>query len=343
MEWLRRLFSLPERSPGHSNPFYSPTWEDIIDGSNNARSLPHSDKVFSDDNYSDHPFIDPREFDESFSSVFGQMDDMFHQLDAMMRGFHTPGQMMITEIPDDPSSPQRRSPRDFLLKVPDSEGSDGGGGSSGRPPEHVPQDKRSSIFGYSDPHRGGSEDGDDLDNYHRHDGGFTTLDPRSMMDHIFKSFSWGISGSLFGGYQESDGLTDSADDSGQPSADAVRKEDSDLDDRITGGLSQLLKDGPRYWYGATGDSGQGDPSYIQSETVQPQPGVHHSYRSTSIVRIRRPDGSVEETKKYTDSSGREEVVVTHSHPDTSSAHPGQPDGSSGPGHLPSIFSWIFTK
>ncbi|XP_064103196.1 uncharacterized protein LOC135213170 [Macrobrachium nipponense] len=121
--------------------------------------------------------------------------------------------------------------------------------------------------------------------------------------------------------------------------------------RITGDFSNLLKNMPKYDPPVV----PGQPGISSPESMETQPRIQQRYHSTSIVRIRRPDGSIEETRKYTDSTGREEVTVTQTQPQDgtpggSLLHPGDQrffDGQNTPDvpihRLPSIFSWIFTR
>nr|XP_045610552.1 HCLS1-associated protein X-1-like isoform X1 [Procambarus clarkii] len=350
MDWFNKLFGFRERSKEDVNPFRRPTWEEIVEKEKYSNGMPRSDELFSSDLYSDRSFFSPGDSEDSFSSVFHQMDDMFRQLDIMMKGFHGhPGQMMITDIPDSETS-ERKSPRDYLLKVPDSDSQDG----VDQPSKHTPQHPHSHYFGGVGPYHGHAEDNYQEGNIYFDEshsfGGFGLFDPHGMIDNFFKNFGWGLQGTPFGEFPNPHTLPGSDEDPTDHNAgSAGKKEDLDLDDRVTGGLSQLLKDGPSYSYESSPSPGSNHPLVTQPETTQPHSGVQQSYRSTSIVRIRRPDGTIEETKKYVDSSGREEVVVTHTQPDgsisssSSPLEPGDYRGSNGLGHFPSIFSWIFTR
>ncbi|KAG7175428.1 uncharacterized protein LOC121858358 [Homarus americanus] len=354
MDWLRRFIGFHDRSQQDANPLRNPTWEEI----RRSEGTPPSAGPFvgGDDDFT--PFKD---FESSYSSLFNEMDNMLRQFNMMMEDFQRhPGQV-ITKLPaidEDPSD--HKSPRDFLLKEPDSEPSE----DSNNPPDgHTPHHPYSPYFGPTHPYSGPADDDDDGENdgyhdeFHRFGGGFgiQVFDPHRMIDDFFKDFGGWNFGEMqpFGENPDSHALPGPGTDSGGHSRDSlIKKEDTDLDDRITGGLSQLLKEekGPSYSYDAPPTSPDSSvPNVIQPETDRSQPGIRGSYRSTSIVRIRRSDGTIEETKRYTDSSGREEVIVTHSQPDNGSGsgplqQPGELEGAnSHDGYWPFIFSKIFTR
>lgn len=348
-------------SHSEGNPFRSPTWEEIFDSRNFSDRPPPTDEQYKDFHMggSFSYNMGGGEYEDSFSSVFGQMDDMFRQLDSIMQGFHGggyPGQVIITESPDFEDSSDDQSPRESLLKKPD-----GGVPERGPSPRHRFPHFRSPFHGpvISDP----EEEGSDFDENGQagigpggfgggRGGGdfqeFGMADPFQMMEEFFKSFGGGGGFGVipFGEHPGVPMLPKPGGGGGEsgenPRDSVVKKEDVDLDDRITGGFSDLLKDMPKY-----------DPPVIpgQPSMTQPQPRVQHRYHSTSVVRIRRPDGSVEETRKYTDSTGREEVTVTHTQPED--GNPAGPlirqdqgifDGHNRPQpFLPSIFSWFYTR
>ncbi|KAK7067074.1 hypothetical protein SK128_021690 [Halocaridina rubra] len=278
-------------------------------------------------------------YHDSFSMEFGQIDDMFHQLDSIMQRFHGfhghPGQVFISEEPDAENPTNSQPPRDSLLKTPDSQTPDGSY------PQHTLPHRRSPFYG---PAISDHED-DGNDHFGLGHGGrfggfreFGMADPFQMMEDIFKSF-----GRMPFDWNPGTPMLPDPEDNPRNS---VLKSDSDLDDRITGGFSDLLKDMPGY----NPPNVQGQPSITTPKGYKPQ--VQQKYQSTSIVRIRKPDGSIEETRKYTDNTGREEMTVTHVQPEDGHK-PGSLlrqdqdvfDGRSGAPHnfSPSLFSWIFTR
>lgn len=369
MDWFRRIFGYSDqlqkdgkpfkdptweeilenrnnsdRSQKDANPFRDPSWEEILGNRNHSDRFQATDDLFSGSFYNEDLFTHPKEFEDSFTSVFGQMDDMFRQLNLMFQGFHEhQDQMMITDVPGSHVPSERRAPRDFLLKVPDSKQSD----DSNNFPERQSSDQpHSPYFGPIHPHHGPEDENDDEELR-----SFDSFGDFTIFDDIFKSFG-GIIGRTPGGFSDFDAFPDRGMDSRDHSRESVmKKEDSDLDSRISGDVSQMLKEGPKYE--SPTRSGSDHSNIVQPETHQPQPRIHQIYRSKSVVRIRQPDGSIEETTKYVDSSGREEVIVTRTQPDggRSQDHPLLPDqgGPDGPGEHPqapfhpSFFSRIFTR
>ncbi|KAK3866506.1 hypothetical protein Pcinc_027968 [Petrolisthes cinctipes] len=254
-----------------------------------------------------NPSFDP--FFGHMSEVFGQMDSMFSQMDNIMRGFHqhTPGHVVITEIPDtstmrpqlDPPD-HRNTPRDHLLKVPDSD------------PTHT-QLPHSSI--QQQQQRPDSDDDDNNNNDNNNifgdgGGGIGGMDPMSVFERFFGGLGLGTGSSLFGDRPD---VSWPGGDDDQPnphhSRHSLLKTDSDLDDKD---VSQIFKEGPGYSYGPGHNNKEG-PQYGYGPDSEPRSQSRSVFRST--VRITRPDGTVREETKYRDSSGREEVTITDTQPD----------------------------
>lgn len=139
--------------------------------------------------------------------------------------------------------------------------------------------------------------------------------------------------------------------------DAMIKTDTDLDEQTeSSGIDHLLSEhSPSYSYssessppvspfwGPGGDSGD-QGCYSSPSIPSNDQHVHRSFTSTSIRRIVRPDGSVEERRTYRDSSGKEEVTVTEMDPSTAGPLLARDDffGSGGSGSLlGSIFRKLF--
>lgn len=340
MDWFRRMFGFPDRrSYPDDNPFRNPTWEEIM-GNRDRMEPPHMHRpgVYDD-------FFGPGGPEDHFTSVFGQMDSMFQQLDAMMQGLQQhPGHFVITEEPENPS--EKLAPRDFMLKAPDSDLAEEPG---------LPQDR---------PLEGESQEGHQHWGPHGFSGGFGGFggfhggihgglnDPFHMMEEFFHNFGRHFGGPSFEGPHGGGPpmLPGPGMDHSDSNRDSVLKEDSDLDDRVSGGLSQLLKEGPQY---DSLNPPAGNTPFGPPDGGQLQPGIQRRFHSSTITRIRRPDGSIEETRKYRDSTGREEEVVTHYQPETEASpggllKPGEGgrDGPEGGHHAtpgPSIFSWLFTR
>ncbi|RXG71660.1 hypothetical protein Avbf_09022 [Armadillidium vulgare] len=68
-------------------------------------------------------------------------------------------------------------------------------------------------------------------------------------------------------------------------------------------IASLLKDPPSY------ENKAESHTFKESPSLAPPSASTSRFKSTSIVRIRRPDGVIEETRKYRDSDGREETEI----------------------------------
>jgi len=253
-------------------------------------------------------------------SVFGQMDEMFRHLDNMMRGMHLgPGQgagiqgAVITEIEEE-TADGARNPRDAMLKNPDS--------SSQRTPQQPPQPHHPQPHHPPPVNPQQQYEGDDLGNFGAFGafGGFgKVVDPFRMMEDFFR---------VFEGRPAIPHLPGPDQVPVHP-RDSALKKDTDLDDSAPCGMGHLLDEGPKYegTNQVSGKQGEcdGQPCPINpilSATQQPgaanqptRPELQTRFHSTSVIRVRKPDGSIEETRKYRDHTGREEVTVQRKEPD----------------------------
>lgn len=350
MEWLRRMFGYSDRYGSEHKPYRSPTWEEIFDNRNFDDRPQAPNDPFKDFHMGGTYSFDMGGYEDSFSSVFGQMDDMFRQLDSIMQNFHGyHGNVFITDGPEFDNPSESQSPRDSFLKKPDGEPDND---SSPRPQGP----NRPHVF--IGPSMANPEQGRDDLSPPGHDNidqmlEFGIRDPFDMVEDFFKSFGGVFRMAPFG--ENRGGVPMLPGPGGEPEEnprDALVKRDTDLDDKITGDFSNLLKNMPKYDPPVV----PGQPGISSPESMQTQPRIQQRYHSTSIVRIRRPDGSIEETRKYTDSTGREEVTVTHTQPQDgtpggSLLHPGDQGFFNGENstsdvpnhHFPSVFSWFFTR
>ncbi|XP_068248205.1 HCLS1-associated protein X-1-like isoform X2 [Palaemon carinicauda] len=307
MEWLRRMFGYSDKFGSEHKPYKNPTWEEIFENRNFDDRPQAPNNPFRDFHMGETYSFDMGGYEDSFSSVFGQMDDMFRQLDSIMQNFHGYQEnVFITDSPDFNSPSESQSPRDSFLKKPD-----GGSGNDNSSKLHGPYPPPIfNIPSITKPDQGSDDldiGHDDMDPVIEYD----MRDPFNMVEDFIKSFGGVFGMAPFGENRGVPMLPGPARKPDESPRDAfVKKEDTDLDNRITGDFSNLLKDMPKYDPPVI----PGQPSTSGPESLQPQPRIQQRYHSTSIVRIRRPDGSVEETRKYTDSSGREEVIVTHTQP-----------------------------
>ncbi|XP_063889524.1 uncharacterized protein LOC135116171 isoform X3 [Scylla paramamosain] len=319
MDWLRKLLGYHGRPREDDNPFRSPTWDEI----RNQRDM----KDLQDSQEMQHPwghFFHGDMF-SPHQELFGQVDDMFSRLEDMMKEMH---RHPAWALPDLQTEPEPQNPRDFMLKVPDDD-------QARTVPAPAP---RHPLHGHED-EMPGSQSGHDDFSQHRNP---FTFSPHSFFDGIFQQFGMHPSETPFPGHLPEIGPGSDHEDHSRESL--MKKEDSDIDDRVLGDLSKLPEGGPGYSHGLPQIVEPRRSPWSHPESPgSPHAGVRHKFYSQSIVTIRRPDGSIEETKKYSDSTGREEVIVTHKQPE---------DGSSGIGSLqpegpldqrPSIFSWFFTR
>merc|ERR1719369_469500 len=273
-------------------------------------------------------------------SVFGQMDEMFRHLDNMMRGMHLgPGQgagiqgAVITEIEEE-TADGARNPRDAMLKNPDSNSQ-----RTPQPPQphHPPPVNPQHQY-----------EGDEFANFGAFGGFGKVMDPFRMMEDFFRVFEGRPAIPHLPG----------PDPAPVHPRDSAQKKDTDLDDSAPCGMAHLLDEGPKYEGTNQGSGkqaecdGQTCPGNPQSSTPQ-QPGAPNQqtrpemqtrFHSTSVIRVRKPDGSIEETRKYRDHTGREEVTVQRKEPDELAPGVIQPgDDNQGmfypPGDdMPSMFS-----
>lgn len=327
MDWFRRLFGYHDRPRDDGNPFRGPSWDEIVkqrdsQNSQDSHNLQHPGpgEHFFHDGFPNSDWFPPHQ------EFFGQMDDMFSQLEDMMKEMHRhPAWAMPESMPE----PEPQTPRDFMLKTPDSD-------PAGTVPAPTPH---KSPYGNGDDawsSRSGQED------YTQHSVPFNFIGPHSFFGRIFQDFGLHPGETPFHGPLPEIGPGPEPEDHSRESL--MKRKDSDIDDRVSGDLSRLPEGGPGYSQDLPQPREPRLSPWSQPETpASPHSGVRHKFYSQSIVTIRRPDGSIEETKKYSDSTGREEVTVTHKQPEDESSGLGplQPGGL--PDQVPSIFSWFFTR
>lgn len=275
-------------------------------------------------------------------SVFGQMDEMFRHLDTMMQGMHLgPGQgagiqgAVITEIEEE-TADSGRNPRDAMLKNPDGSSQRTPAAPPAAPYHHHPQGPVNPPHQY--------EGGDEFANFGAFGafGGFgKVMDPFRMMEDFFR---------VFEGRPAIPHLPGPDQAPIHPRDSAVKK-DTDLDDSAPCGMGHLLDEGPKYEGPVAGSGKQGDcdgnnpqtSAGPQQQQQQPggggaactpkQPEMQTRFHSTSVIRVRKPDGSIEETRKYRDHTGREEVTVQRKEADELTPGVIQPGDD-----MPSMFS-----
>lgn len=317
MEWLRKLFGYHYRPGEDDNPFRSPTWDEIIK---------QRDLKDSQDSQMQHPW--GPFFHDGFpphQELFGQVDDMFSRLEDMMKEMHSHPAWALPELQ---AEPEPQTPRDFMLKVPDND-------ETRTVPPPAPHQR---LHGHEDEMPGFQSGYDD---FSQHANPFTSS-PHIFFDGIFKQFGMNPSEAPFPDHLPEIGPGSNPEEHSRKSL--MKKEDSDIDDRVLGDLSKLPEGGPGYSHRLPQtQEPEGSPWSHPVPPGSPYAGVRHKFYSHSIVTIRRPDGSIEETKKYSDSTGREEVTVTHKQPEDGSSGIGslQPEGPVDQG--PSIFSWFFRR
>lgn len=325
MEWLRRLLGFHDRPGADGNPFGGPSWDEIVEQRDSTNMKDSSDSQhpwehFFHGGFSRDIFSPPHDFEDPHLSVFGHMEDMFSHLEGMMRELH---RHPAWALPDSTAELEPQTPRDHMLKTPDSDPSEA---MMGPAPQHP-------SYGYNGEDQSAQHDPEDFS------ADPFIFSPHCFFDSIFQNFGMHPGKTPF---SENLPIIGSAPDLGEHSRESlIKKEDSDIDERVSGDLSKLPEGRPGYSHELpqTPNSQRSPWSRLESPGA-PQPEVRHKFYSQSIVTIRRPDGSIEETKKYTDSTGREEVTVTHKQPDGGSLP--QPEGSADQVH-PSIFSWFFTR
>ncbi|XP_076053928.1 uncharacterized protein LOC143032783 [Oratosquilla oratoria] len=264
-------------------------------------------------------------FKSPFGSMIQQMDEMMFE---MMRDIHQSPEIHVytyDEDDDGDETPGYTNPRDSMLKVPDSENTQ----PPGRPriPPGGPRGPDLPFGPRGDYHDSQDIDGDNGDfeefqgfggsTFHGHPG-----NPFSMMDSILRSFGGGGFFGTFG--HDSDGFPSGQNWSSridESPRESMLKSDTDLDSSIS---EELLKEGPKYEHPGSPAQIQPQPQPQLVPSTPGQPSVNFSYSSSTYSYVRKPDGSVEETRKYRDSSGREEVTVTTREPDSKRALPPAP-------------------